>query len=106
MRQEVKSDYIFISIMNVEDIAICLGSKTRRKILQFLCEMNMSAIELHNKMGKDGPKYRQSVNKQLEILKKHGLLDKYYDDEKSAICYRILSKSISIDINEMLVKLK
>lgn len=92
--------------MNVEDIAICLRSKTRRKILQLLCEANLSAIEIHRRMGSEGPKYRQSINKQLELLKEHGFVVKYYDDKKGAICYKITAKSISIDVIKMVADLK
>lgn len=64
----------------------------------------MSASELYQSLGKDAPSYRQSVNKALEILKDAELVEKYYSEEKKAICYNVISKQIVISLLEMEVE--
>jgi len=87
--------------MNLEDSIKGLNSKTRREILKLLCKENLSAIEVYRKLKNGGPKYRQSINKALEVLKECGLVEKYYDDEKNEICYRIIKKKICLDLANM-----
>jgi len=90
--------------MEIQDLVKGLHSKTRRKILQLLCEKDRTAVEIYEDLKDDSPKFRQSVNKSLEILRKHKLIRKYYDEDKKALYYQISKKEFHVDLNNMSVK--
>lgn len=82
----------------------CLHSDTRRRILQLLSKRDMSATQMHGELGKYAPKYRQSVNKALEILREGGLVTKYYDIENKAIYYSLIKRKYILKIDEMKIE--
>lgn len=90
--------------MELEIFIRCLHSETRRKILQLLSKEDMSAPQIYRKLGENAPKYRQSVNKALEILTECGLVRKYYANEKKAIFYGLTKKKYTLKIPEMEVE--
>ena len=64
----------------------------------------MSAPQIRDKLGVYAPKYRQSVNKALEMLRECGLVTKYYDNENKAIYYRLMKKTYIVKIDEMRIE--
>ena len=64
----------------------------------------MSAPQVYEKLGKNAPKYRQSVNKALETLRECGLVTKYYSDENKAIYYHLGKKTYVLKIAEMKIE--
>ena len=52
----------------------------------------------------NAPKYRQSVNKTLEILKQSDLVKKYYDDTKKALYYGIIRKELRLNLENMSIE--
>ena len=90
--------------MRLEKVIYALNSDLRRKILRLLCNEDMTASEVFLELKQDAPKYRQSVNKTLEILKESGLVRKYYNDTKKALYYRIVKKNLSMNLEEMSVE--
>jgi len=87
--------------MELNKIVYALNSERRRAIIRLLCEKDMSAPQIHRRLGNKAPRYRQSINKSLELLKEAGLVDKYYNDEKKAIYYRITKKVVTLKLDEM-----
>lgn len=87
--------------MDFKRLIDCLHSDTRRRILQLLSRKDMTATEIHDELGKYAPKYRQSVNKALEVLREGGLVTKYYDNEKKGICYHLKKKKYVLKIDKM-----
>jgi Fe2+ or Zn2+ uptake regulation protein len=64
----------------------------------------MSAPQIYDELGKHAPRYRQSVNKALEILTECGLISKYYDKEKKALCYHLIKETYVLRITEMKIE--
>ncbi len=92
--------------MDLSKVIHCLNSETRRKIVKILSKGDLSAPEIFNKLGNSRPRYRQSVNKSLEILKSCDLIEKYYDDNKKILLYHLKYKNISVDLEKMEIKEK
>lgn len=90
--------------MQLDKVIHALDADLRRKILSLLCHEDMTASEVFLELKQDAPKYRQSVNKALEILKESGLVRKYYNDTKKALYYRIVKKNLSLNLEEMSVE--
>lgn len=82
----------------------CIRSDTRRRILQLLSERDMSAPQAYEKLGKNAPKYKRSVNRALEILRECGLVTKYYSNENKAIYYHLGKKTYVLKIAEMKIE--
>jgi len=61
----------------------------------------MSAPQIYEELGPHAPKYRQSVNKSLGILRERGLVTKYYNNEKGGIYYHLVKKILVLKIDEM-----
>jgi len=89
--------------MKFDEVIHALNFERRREIIKLLCKRDMSAPQIYVALGKDAPVYRQSVNKSLEILKKAGLIEKYYDDEKKALYYRVKKKVITLYLDRMTI---
>lgn len=90
--------------MELEKVVRCLNSQRRRKILQLLSGNDMSAPQLFEKLGAEAPKYRQSINKTLELLKSDGFLNKYYDNEKRGIYFHLTTKAFVVRIDSLSVE--
>lgn len=61
----------------------------------------MSAPQIYKELGKYAPKYRQSVNRALEMLREYGLVKKYYDNKNKAIYYHLIKETYTLKIAEM-----
>lgn len=90
--------------MNLDKILRGLKAETRREILKLLCKKDMTAPEIYSALGKRAPVYRQSINKSLELLKEVGLVEKYYEDTKKALYYKITKKVYVIKLDQMSVE--
>jgi len=64
----------------------------------------MSAPQIHDGLGIHAPRYRQSVNKALEILTESGLVTKYYNKENKALYYHLVKETYIIKIAEMKIE--
>ena len=82
-----------------------LRTKMRREILQILCNKGpMGAPEVFEEIKINKPRYRQSINKALEKLKDSGLVEKFYDENKKRLVYKIKNKKIIINFISMQVE--
>lgn len=90
--------------MEMNKVIFALNSETRRKIIQLLYKEDMTAVEVFVKLKSSAPIYRQSINKALEILKECGLVEKYYDDNRKGLYYRLLKKEITLELKNMVIK--
>jgi Fe2+ or Zn2+ uptake regulation protein len=90
--------------MDLKRFISCLNSDARRRILQLLSEKDMSAPQIYRELGKYAPKYRQSVNKSLEMLREAGLVSKHYDNENKAIYFHLVKKTYIFEISKMKVE--
>jgi len=57
--------------------------------------------EISEELGKNGPIYRQSINRSLEILRECGLINKSYSVDNKALYYSLNFKKLTIDISTM-----
>jgi predicted transcriptional regulator len=90
--------------MELDKFIRCMRSGMHRRILQMLANEDMSASQIYSKLGNYAPKYRQSVNKALELLRESGLLSKYYNAEKKKLYYRLIKEKYTINLAEMKVE--
>jgi len=73
------------------NVAAALASKRRLDIVIVLQGRPMTLAEIHRQIG--GSKYTSTTFRDLEILVKADLLEKFYDD---GVRYRIKSKEVVI----------
>jgi len=79
-----------------------LNSKTCLLILNYLAKEDASNQELYDKLkNKINISYRSSIFEALKRIKTAGLIEKYYNDNKSKIMYRLKFKNISLDFETM-----
>jgi Fe2+ or Zn2+ uptake regulation protein len=90
--------------MRIQDVVSGLHSAMRRNILQLLCEKDRTAVEIYKELKENAPRFRQSVNRELEILFKHGFIRKYYEEKRKALYYQIIKKELYLDLKKMSVK--
>ena len=90
--------------MKIEEVAHALTSSLNREIIKLLCDQDMTAVEVFSRLGDSGPKYRQSVNKALEKLKRYGLVRKYYDDARKNLYYGITKKRLILNMDDMSIE--
>ena len=90
--------------MRIQDVVSGLHSAMRRNILQLLCDSDRTAIEIYKELKENAPKFRQSVNRELEILLEHGFIRKYYDEKRKSLYYQIVKKELHIDLKDMSVR--
>ena len=64
----------------------------------------MSAPQIFDGLGTHAPKYRQSINKTLEMLRDCELITKYYNNEKRGIYYHLAAKFIIVELDKLKVK--
>ena len=90
----VSSDYDNIILLGK-----VLSSKTCLLILQYLANKDASNQELYEKLkDKTNISYRSSIFEALKRIKETGLIEKYYDDDKSQIMYKLKYKTFSFDL--------
>lgn len=87
--------------MHFERVVYALNVDLRRRIIRLLCSRDMTSSEVFFKLKENAPKYRQSVNKALEILKESGIVRKYYNDKKKAIYYGIVKKRLMLNLEDL-----
>ena len=91
-------------IMNMFDkVVSALNSKLRREIIKLLNESSLTVTEIFKEINKKNEyhvKYRESIYRAVEKLVDAGLVTKYYDTEKKAICYRLAVKTIKLNLIE------
>jgi len=90
--------------MLVSDLVRGLHSNMRRNILRLLSEKDRTAVEIYRELKEDAPKFRQSVNKALEILRGQGFVNKYYDMNREALYYQIVKREYHINLKDMSVE--
>ncbi|KAF5036071.1 hypothetical protein DSECCO2_578880 [anaerobic digester metagenome] len=56
-------------------------------------------------LGVNKPKYRQSVNRALEILRECKIITKDYNPEKKALFYSLKIEKVEIDLLKMEIHL-
>ena len=85
--------------MRSEEVLSALDSKTRIEILRILAAGPANVAGVLGELGRKefGTKYRESVFRALEKLANAGLVEKYYDNEKRGIRYRLLKTRVEID---------
>jgi Fe2+ or Zn2+ uptake regulation protein len=81
--------------MKIKDIAYCLNSELRLKILQLLSEKDMTAPDIFLKLKKS-VRFRQYINRELEILKNNELISKYYDDDNKKLFFHLCYENVII----------
>lgn len=90
--------------MNIKKIAKAINNDLRIEIMEILSTRGeLTVKEIHSSLSDNKPKYRQSVNKSLEILKEADLIKKSYNDKKKNIVYEIKSNRLVIDFDKMKV---
>jgi len=87
--------------MDFEKAVFALKNNLRRNILQLLSEKPMTAVEISIALGNKAPKYRQSINRSLEILRECQLVKKEYDEEKKSLCYSLKHAKLIINLRNM-----
>lgn len=90
--------------MKIEEVAHALTSPLNREIIGLLCDQDMTAVEVFSRLGDSAPKYRQSVNKALEKLKRYGLVRKYYDDTRKGLYYGVTKKRLVLNMEDMSIE--
>ena len=77
------------------DLAKALANKTRIRILTILREGEFTFDEVHSKLG--SVKYKDTVYRHLEILRKVGLVEKRYDQDRKLLKYAIKTNEICFE---------
>lgn len=90
--------------MNLEKTVFALKNDLRRRILKLLSKKPMTAKEISVALGENAPKYRQSINRSLEILREGQLVKKEYNEEKKVLYYSLRYSKIIIELENMEIK--
>ena len=83
-------------MVEVSKIIACLGDKTKVQILQILGDRPLTVTEIYNRL-KYKVKYRESIFKALEKLRKAMLVERKYSEKKKAFEYSANFKRIEIN---------
>ena len=85
--------------MRPEELFLALGSSTRIEILKILAAGPRNTAQVLDELDRRGfrVKYRESVFRALERLVSVGLVEKYYDNSRRGIHYRLLKVRLEID---------
>ena len=76
-----------------------LNSNLRLLILKSLCENDMDSQQIFFRL-KGTVRYRQYIHRDLEILRKSGIIDKYYNYRDGKLYYHLERKKLIIDLLE------
>ncbi|MFW5903070.1 MAG: hypothetical protein ACOCTT_04230 [archaeon] len=91
--------------METKSVLKALNNDLRRETLQVLLKKgDCSVKEVYSNLKKNKPKYRQSVNKALDLLSEVDLVEKYYDENKKKIIFSPNYDTIKIHLDEMNIK--
>ena len=94
--------------MNPETLGKMIGSEKRVLILRIVGEQNtITASKCYQVFrAKHNPKIRREViYRELECLRKGGILTKCYDAVQKKLCYSLKVKKISLDLCLMKIKI-
>ena len=86
-----------------DKVISALNSKLRREIIKLLNKGPLTVAEIFKEISKKDEyniKYRESIYRAVEKLVDAGLVKKYYDTEKKAICYKLTVKIIRLNLIE------
>ncbi len=79
-----------------------LKSNTCLLILNYLFKKDASNQDIYRMLKlKVGIRYRSSAFEALKRIKKAGLVEKYYDDKKSKIMYKLKFRQVSLNFDGM-----
>jgi len=90
------TNYLFIMTVKVFS---ALASSTRLAILQLLANTPLNVGEILELLNQRGIQisHRESVYRAVEKLRKAGLVDKLYDNERKSLLYKIKYKKLIYD---------
>ena len=83
-------------IIENEPFFSCISTRRCRQILALLFDKSMSSSELIQALGKDAPKYQQTINKNLSKLESCNLIRRTYDFKNKHFVYSTIFKEIII----------
>ncbi len=86
--------------MDLKRTLIALSSNKRLEMTNILSYNDLSAPEVFSKM-KSPPVFRQSVNRDLDVLVEVGILKKFYHQQTKKILYGLIWKSLEIDFRNL-----
>jgi len=84
--------------MKITDLGNAIRSYTRVTILKIIGDSELRAIDVYKEFTKLRKIHRESIYKELELLVKFGLLDKFYNANKKAIVYALKFHTVCIDL--------
>ena len=90
-------------VVKIQDLVNGLHSEMRRNIILLLCDKDRTSTEIYRELKEKAPKFRQSVNRALDILVQYGCVRKYYDENRKALYYQLSEKEYKIDLRDMSV---
>ena len=84
--------------MDIKSLSNAINNELRIEIMNILANNGKLTVkEIYLLLKHNRPRYRQTVNKSLEILKDAKLVIKSYDDDKKNIVFEIRTNKIVID---------
>lgn len=79
-----------------------LGSLKRLKILQLLCNDDLSSMEVYKRFSiNDKDIHRETVYRDLERLVSVDLVSKYYDIKNKKILYKSNARKLTINLCDL-----
>ena len=93
--------------MNLETLGKIVGNQKRIRIMEIVCGCPVTATECYKifRTNYDPNIRRESVYRELECLRKGGILKKCYNEEQKKLCYSIAIKKLTLDLCKMNVKM-
>lgn len=87
------------TIRDSAKVIAALDSSTRRSIISIIGDDKLKLDEIFKKLDKkdSGVKYRETVYRATEKLVDAGIVEKFYNNQKS-VCYKVAVKKIEIDL--------
>ena len=84
-----------------------LSSPIKLRILNLLCQHEMSLNELHKFIFKEYDiKYPQTTYNYIEKLVKNNIVIKIYDQEEKYIKYKLIGKNLGINLEKVSFKIE
>lgn len=79
-----------------------IGSPIKLRILNLLCNKEMSLNEIHTFISKEHDiKYPQTTYNYIETLVDNNLVEKKYSQQEKVIKYEIIGKNININFEDL-----
>ena len=82
-------------MLNLKQLALVIGDKTKVKILKLLSEKSLTLTQVFTALPEI--KYRESAHKALQKLVQTGLVKRRFSQKKRAYFYSIDFKKIELD---------